>query len=115
MGFLLGCVTQLSPLDEVRHELLVRNELQPGERERWQVVGVELVEKVSDVEKDLSLDFLGEAVAHIDSGQDVHQHPVEWLLVEIPLLCIVIALKLLLDVLKDLKHKLSFVEVESLE
>lgn len=32
-----------------------------------------------------------------------------------PLLRVVIALKLLLDVLKDLKHKLSFVEVKSLQ
>jgi hypothetical protein len=27
LRFLLRCVTQLGPLDEVRHELLVRNEL----------------------------------------------------------------------------------------
>jgi hypothetical protein len=61
----------------------MRDQFKPSKRECRELVGIYLIEKVSDVEKDLTLHFLIEAVTHVYSCQDVHKHTVKWLLVEV--------------------------------
>jgi hypothetical protein len=48
------------------------------------------------------------------SSQDVHKHSIVGLLVEACLSGLVIFIKYLMDKLKDLCHKFSFVEAEGL-
>ena len=99
--------------DEVRHEELVRDELEPCEGEGRVVVRVQLLQEVSQVEQDLALDLLVEALAHLSHGsEDVHQEPVVGLLVEDVLLGVVIGIELLPDELEDLGHELQLVDVK---
>jgi hypothetical protein len=57
---------------EVRHEMLVGNKLEPGEREGWILLWIELFEEVSQTCENLLLRLCVEAVLVVYGCQNVH-------------------------------------------
>ena len=91
----------LACFDEVGHKELVADECEPCEGECWVVIGVQILEQISQVEKDLALHLLLEALSHGDRAQDHHQNAVVGLLIEDFLLREVIVVQLLPDEFED--------------
>lgn len=98
--------------DKVRHEQSVRDQLEPREGKGRVLKGRKFFEDFRHVKQNLPLRLGVEAVADIDSGQDVDQQSVVGLLVEAAQSLGVVFLQLGFDVDQDLVHKLSLVELE---
>jgi hypothetical protein len=75
---------------ELRHEVLVRDQFEPGECESWVLLGVQLDEQITKRENHLEVCLLVEELSIIDQSQDVYQDTVVRLLVKITLFVAVI-------------------------
>lgn len=58
----------LNLLQEVRHELLMRDKFEPGKGESRELVRIQLIEEVSKGKHDVTMSFEGEALLMIESS-----------------------------------------------
>ena len=73
----------LSLLEEVWHELFVRDELQPSKSKGWVLVRVQFIEEVSQTEENEQMSLLIEALTVVDSCKDIHEHSIVRFLIEL--------------------------------
>lgn len=108
-------LVRVLPLNEVRHEESVRNKFQPSKGKCWVALRLQLTKQVCHVKEHLSLSPCIEAVANVDSGQDIDQHPVVGLLIEKLELVRVVLIQFNLDELQQFRHELLLVELKCFE
>lgn len=91
------------------------DDLEPGESEAGIFIGIEVFEQIGHVKLDLPLSLLIEAVGGVEDSQDVDQHAVVRLLVEVVRKLTVVRVELLLHELEDFRHELLLVEFEGFQ
>ncbi len=65
------------------HKLLVGDQLEPSKSKCWVLIRVKLDEQIRKAEKNKKMSFLVKALRMIHCSQNIHQHSVVGLLVEL--------------------------------